>query len=62
MDGGNNPRSGEPLISRDENNFGFFGFSKTVFDFFRPKPMVPVFFGTGIGYRNFVSKSVSKTI
>jgi hypothetical protein len=40
----------------------FFGFSDTVFDFFRPDSTITVFFGIEIGCRNFIPESVSKSV
>jgi hypothetical protein len=40
----------------------FFGISETVSGFFRSVSSVTVFFGIGIGCRNFSSESVSKSV
>jgi hypothetical protein len=40
----------------------FFGFSKTVFDFFRSDSLVTVIFENEIGNRNFILESISKSV
>jgi hypothetical protein len=39
----------------------FFGIPKTDFEFFRSDSLVTVFFENGIGFRNFLSESVSES-
>jgi hypothetical protein len=48
-------------LSMDENGFEFFGISETDFKNFQSDSSITVFFENRIGFRNFLSESVSES-
>jgi hypothetical protein len=50
------------VVDRFENGFGIFRNFGNRFRFFRPNSSVSVFFGNGIGSRNFDSETVSESV